>query len=44
MRGNLRVYVDPDDNHEKFNIKVTGFEYGTCITRPEKVAKITFGA
>ena len=44
MRGQLRVYEDADNNQEKFNIKITGFEYGTCITRPEKVGKITFTA
>lgn len=44
MRGALRTYVTPDNNLEKFVIKVTGFEFGTCITRPEKVAKITFTA
>ena len=44
MRGQIRVYETPDNNLEKFNIKITGFEYGTCITRPEKVAKISFTA
>lgn len=44
MRGSLRTYVTPDNNLEKFSIKVTGFEFGTVITHPEKVAKITFTA
>jgi len=44
MRGDLRVYETPDNNLEKYNLKITGFEYGTCIEKPEKVAKITFGA
>jgi len=44
MRGDIRVYQTPDNNREKFDIKVTGFEYGTVITRPDKVAKITFTA
>jgi len=44
MRGDLRVYQDADNNREKFNIKITGFEYGTVITFADKVAKVTFTA
>jgi hypothetical protein len=43
-RGELRVYQDMDNNKEKVNLKFTGYEYGIKITRPEKVAKITFTA
>lgn len=42
MRGSIRVYESPDYNQEKYNLKITGFEYGTCITRPQKVGKIAF--
>ena len=41
-RGSLRVYQDMDNNKEKVNLKFTGYEYGIKITRPDKVAKITF--
>lgn len=44
MRGELRVYQTPDNNRELFSIKITGFEYGTVITFPDKVAKVTFTA
>ena len=30
-----------DNNEEKVNVKLTGFEYGYCITDIEKLAKIT---
>lgn len=44
MRGDLRVYQTADNNKEKFDIKITGYEYGTVITYPDKVGKITFTA
>ncbi len=44
MRGNIRVYETPDNNRELFQIKVTGFEFGHCVTDIEKVAKVTFTA
>lgn len=43
-RGDVRVYQTMDNNKEKIDLKITGFEYGTCITNIEKVAKITFSA
>lgn len=43
-RGDVRVYQTMDNNKEKVNLKITGFEYGTCITNPEKVGKITLSA
>lgn len=42
--GDVRVYETLNNNKEKVEIKVTGFEYGVCITNPEKVGKITFSA
>jgi hypothetical protein len=44
MRGDLRIYQTADNNKEKFNLKITGYEYGTVITYSDKVAKITFTA
>lgn len=44
MRGDLRVYETMDHNKERVDLKITGFEYGYCITDIEKVAKITFSA
>ena len=44
MRGDLRVYETMDHNKEKVDIKLTGYEYGYCITDIEKVAKVTFSA
>lgn len=41
-RGDLRVYETPDNQKETFSLKFTGFEYGIKITKPEKIAKITF--
>lgn len=43
-RGDLRVYQTMDNNKEKIDLKFTGYEYGIKITRPEKVAKVTFSA
>ena len=40
MKGDLRVYETPDNNKEKMNLKITGFEFGYSIHRPEKMAKI----
>lgn len=44
MRGDLRVYETMDNNKELVQLKVTGFEFGHCITDISKVAKITFTA
>ena len=41
QRGNIRTYETPDNQAEKLNIKIAGFEYGYCITDIEKLAKIT---
>ena len=42
MRGDLRVYETLNNNQEIVELKVTGFEFGTTIYKPEKVGKITF--
>lgn len=42
MRGELRVYETMDNNQEKVDLKLTGFEFGTVIYKPEKVGKVTF--
>jgi hypothetical protein len=44
MRGDIRVYETMDNNKEKVDIKVTGYEYGYVITDISKVAKITLSA
>lgn len=41
QKGDIRVYETMDNNAEKANIKLTGFEYGYCIHDIEKLAKIT---
>lgn len=41
QKGSVRVYETMDNNTEKVNVKVTGFQYGYAITNIEKVAKIT---
>ena len=41
QKGDIRVYETMDNNAEKVNVKLTGFEYGYCITDIEKAAKIT---
>lgn len=41
QKGDVRVYETMDNNAEKVNVKVTGFQYGYCITDIDKVAKIT---
>ena len=43
-RGDIRVYETLNNNKEKVELKITGFEYGLAITNPEKVGKITFSA
>lgn len=40
QKGDIRVYETLDNNEEKTNIKLTGFEYGFTITDIDKVAKI----
>lgn len=41
QKGDIRVYETMDNNAEKVNVKLTGFEYGYCITDIDKLAKIT---
>lgn len=41
QKGDIRVYETMDNNAEKVNVKLTGFEYGYCIHDIEKLAKIT---
>lgn len=41
QKGDIRVYETMDNNEEKVNVKLTGFEYGYCITDIDKLAKIT---
>lgn len=41
-RGELRVYETPDNDKECVNLKFTGYEFGTKIYRPDKIAKIEF--
>jgi hypothetical protein len=41
MRGNLRVYETMDNHREVVELKITGFEFGYCVERIDKVAKIT---
>lgn len=40
MRGQLRVYQTFDNNREKVDLKITGFEYGVAISKLDKIAKI----
>ncbi|MGG1663086.1 hypothetical protein [Brevibacillus sp. NRS-1366] len=40
MRGQIRVYQTFDNNREKVDLKITGFEYGVAITKLDKIAKI----
>lgn len=40
MRGSLRVYETFDNNKEKVDLKITGFEFGTAINKIDKIAKI----
>lgn len=39
-RGDTRVLQDEDINSEKVHLKVTGYQFGCELTRPEMVAKI----
>lgn len=41
QKGDIRVYETLDNNEEKVSVKLTGFEYGYCITDIDKLAKIT---
>lgn len=41
QKGDIRTYETMDNNAEKVSVKITGFEYGYCITDIEKLAKIT---
>ena len=41
QKGDIRVYETMDNNAEKVNVKITGFQYGYAITDIDKVAKIT---
>ena len=40
MRGSLRMYETFDNTAEKVDIKLTGFEYGFMIEKPENVCKL----
>ncbi|WP_440118453.1 hypothetical protein [Paenibacillus sp. QZ-Y1] len=40
MRGQLRVYETFDNQREKVDLKITGFEFGTAINKIDKIAKI----
>ncbi|MDY8021256.1 hypothetical protein [Paenibacillus polymyxa] len=40
MRGQLRVLETFDNNREKVDLKITGFEFGTAINKIDKIAKI----
>lgn len=41
MRGSLRMYETFDNTSEKVDIKLTGFEYGFMISKPENACKLT---
>ena len=41
MKGSLRMYETFDNTAEKVDIKLTGFEYGFMIAKPENVCKLT---
>lgn len=43
QKGDIRVYETMDNNEEKIDLKVTGFQYGYAITNIDNVAKITLG-
>jgi hypothetical protein len=40
MKGSLRMYETFDNNAEKVDIKLTGFEYGFMIEKPENICKL----
>ena len=40
-RGETHVYESMDNNAEHVHIKANGFSFGTMITKPEKIAKMT---
>lgn len=40
MKGSLRMYETFDNNAEKVDIKITGFEYGFMVGKPENVCKL----
>lgn len=41
-RGELRVYETMNNSKEAVDLKFTGYEFGTKILRPDKIAKIEF--
>lgn len=41
QKGDIRVYETMDNNAEKVDVKITGFEYGYCIHDIDNLAKIT---
>lgn len=41
MKGSLRMYETFDNTAEKVDIKLTGFEYGFLINKPENICKLT---
>lgn len=44
MRGDLRVYQMPNYNREVIGLKITGFEFGLAINKPDKACKIVVTA
>ena len=44
MKGSTRVYETPDNNDEKYHIKVTGFEFSYAFNADtlDNVAKVVF--
>lgn len=41
MRGSLRIFPTVDTNGEKIDLKITGYDFTYCITKPENICKIT---
>lgn len=39
-KGEMRTLVTNDNNNETISLKFTGVEFGTCVDKLEKVAKI----
>ncbi|NFT08591.1 hypothetical protein FDF26_16260 [Clostridium botulinum] len=42
-KGSMRVLTTNDNNSEVISIKFTGVEFGVCIDKPEKIAKLVIG-
>jgi hypothetical protein len=43
-KGEMRSMTDFDNKGEKIHLKFTGVEFGVCITKPEKIAKLVVTA